>query len=301
MSADVEAAAVGAQRAVYNNIRELDLVDHVVELEELGFTIVSPERAGTSELVDPMLDAIVRSLEHRAGVRLDVTAGETRQDLPQAAETYDWLLFEDPIFEAALLNPVSLTLATFLMTTGNEPLRPAAQMLQGRVPTFQLMTHNVLVKGPGERPLHMHCDNGLIPSPFPTFQQICNTTILLTDYSVENGALCFMPGSHRWCRHPTPAERFDFEKATPVEAPRGSLVVWGGNTWHGAFPRQAPGLRVTNVFTYCREYLPSDPGDVPPEMLERNPPIFAQLMGEGAFRPSRQNLDPSRLRARAES
>ncbi len=85
-----------------------------------------------------------------------------------------------------------------------------------------------------------------------------------------------------------PAERFDYDKVVAVEAPKGSLVVWGGNTWHGAFPRQVPGLRATNVFTYCREYLPADVGEVPQEMIDRNGPRFAELMGKHAFRISRR-------------
>ena len=39
------------------------------------------------------------------------------------------------------------------------------------------------------------------------------------------------------------------EDAVPVEAAAGSLIVWHGNTWHGAYPKETDGLRM-NVTTY---------------------------------------------------
>jgi ectoine hydroxylase-related dioxygenase (phytanoyl-CoA dioxygenase family) len=270
-------------------IKRLGLGKYVEELETTGYTIIPPgDIHGTPDLADRVLDAVLRVIEERTGARPDMDNGNTQQGLPQAAEVHDWMLFEDPVFEELLMNPVSLALATHLLTTGNEPLRPAAVQLQGRVPNVLLMTHNVLMKGPGDKPLHLHCDNGLMPGPFPRFQQICNTTLLLTDYSEAAGALCFVPGSHQWVRHPTPAERFDFSNAHIVEASKGSMIVWGGNQWHGAVPRTIPGIRATNVFTYCREYLPAYEGDVPQEIVDRNGPRFAELMGLHAFRPSKQ-------------
>ena len=35
------------------------------------------------------------------------------------------------------------------------------------------------------------------------------------------------------------------EKAVPVICPKGSMIVFHGKTWHGAFPRQKDGLRLT--------------------------------------------------------
>ena len=32
--------------------------------------------------------------------------------------------------------------------------------------------------------------------------------------------------------------------AIPAEAPKGSVIVWHGATWHGAFPRKDKGLRL---------------------------------------------------------
>jgi ectoine hydroxylase-related dioxygenase (phytanoyl-CoA dioxygenase family) len=51
------------------------------------------------------------------------------------------------------------------------------------------------------------------------------------------------PSSHRYARRPRSGEGAD--AAFPIEAPMGSLVVWNGNLWHGAFPRTEPGEVLT--------------------------------------------------------
>ena len=136
---------------------------------------------------------------------------------------------------------------------------------------------------------------------------MCNATYLLSDYSRENGALCFVPGSHRAMRQPLASENFDFGRLdpraameegalgdldlakiteapniVPVKALAGSLVVWHGNTWHGAVNRTSPGLRVNLVLFFCSPWLRPQEAYrecVPDEILARNDERFAGLMG----------------------
>ena len=97
-----------------------------------------------------------------------------------------------------------------------------------------------------------------------------------------------MPGSHKWCRHPigaeciVPANPGDFgnAQAVPVEGKAGSLIVWHGNLWHGAFNRRTPGLRVSVTNYMVRPYirtLEDFIGKIPQETLDRNPTRFAIL------------------------
>ncbi len=68
----------------------------------------------------------------------------------------------------------------------------------------------------------------------------------------------------------------------PVECPAGSLILWHGSTWHGAFPRKNPGLRLNLVASYCnRWYKPQEAyrGNVPAEVLARRSPPFGRLVG----------------------
>ena len=103
------------------------------------------------------------------------------------------------------------------------------------------------------------------PPPFPLFAQYANVTWLLSDYSKEGGALCFVPGSHLLCRQPGPQEGYD--QLVPVEAPMGSFVIWHGNTWHGAYRRQTAGLRMAVAFLFARQ-IPAAAGAVPRGRLE---------------------------------
>ena len=113
----------------------------------------------------------------------------------------------------------------------------------------------------------------------PACSDVANAAYCLTDYTLENGAIAMVPGSHLYCRLPRRGEGED--SAIPVEAEAGSLIVWHGNTWHGAFEKKTDGLRL-NVTTYhCHRRLKNQENyqwRVTEEMLKRNPPEFARLV-----------------------
>jgi ectoine hydroxylase-related dioxygenase (phytanoyl-CoA dioxygenase family) len=137
------------------------------------------------------------------------------------------------------------------------------------------------VKGPGNEDLGLHCDNVYVPEPFPVHAQVCNATWLLTDYSRDDGALCFVPGSHQHGRHPKAGEAV--QQRVAVEAPAGSLVFWHGHTWHGAFARRNPGIRMNLINAFMRMYMrPQEPYReyVTAQQLAARPARFATLLGQ---------------------
>ena len=177
---------------------------------------------------------------------------------------FSYLLFEDEAFQEAILNPVVGTLVTHLL--GENAI---------------LSNCLAFIKGPGNDDLALHCDNVYVSAPFPMHAQVCNATWLLTDYSKEDGALCFVPGSHQYGRHPEPGEGLADRVA--IEAPAGSLAFWHGNTWHGAFARTKPGVRMNLINAFMRMHMrPQEPyrENVTREQLERWPPRFATLLGK---------------------
>lgn len=136
------------------------------------------------------------------------------------------------------------------------------------------------IKGPGADDLDLHCDHVYVAAPFPAHAQVCNATWLLSDYSRDDGALCFVPGSHQHGRHPNPGEALDERVA--VEAPAGSLAFWHGATWHGAFPRKNPGVRMNLINAFMRMHMrPQEPyrENVTREQLARWPARLAELLG----------------------
>jgi ectoine hydroxylase-related dioxygenase (phytanoyl-CoA dioxygenase family) len=259
-------------------IEALGLEPHVAQLERDGYTVVPPELAAPAGLAARLLEAILDTAERRGGARPDLATGETHagytgpfvartagSDSP-FGELLQALLFEAPVFEAALMNPVALALATHLLGYG-----------------CVLSSMSSMLKGPCQTPFALHTDSPL-DTPLPPYSAVCNCTYALTDYTRENGALAVVPGSHRWCRTPEGDElRFGpggETPAVPVECPAGSLICWHGNLWHGAFTRSAPGVRVNLILYFALPSMRTQEdlvGRVSAEMLARNGPRFAIL------------------------
>lgn len=268
----VEATAEGLD-SVLEEIRELGLEAHAAELDTWGLTVLPPERLAPREFTIRLRDAILNLAERRTGVRPDFENGATHANIPatsgQTGEAWMWhILFDDPIFPDALMNRACLAMVTYLVGY-----------------SAKLSNSSALVKGPVDwegppRPLGLHNDSRGVPAPLPPYSQFASATWALTDYTLEKGALGYLPGSHKLCRQPTPDEALD--RVVPVEAEAGSLIVWHGNTWHAPFPRTVPGLRVSMLLYFCRDYMTTQERyreRVPETMLERHPPRFRTLMG----------------------
>ena len=270
-------------------VKALGLEQHVAEIEGLGFTVVPPERVGPPDLAADLLRRICEISEETRGRWPDFKEGTTHTDPVEPVERQAFLLARGRAFERALMNPVVQTLVRYLV--GDDAV---------------LSTCMSRIKGRGVLPLMLHTDQTFHPAPLPL---VCNATYLLTDYTRENGALCFMPGSHRLQRNPLPQENFylggldrvsaeavvaesrSLEVRDPpglhvVEAPAGSLAVWPGNTWHGAAPRSAPGLRVNLILYFCNKWLRPQEAYrecLPQEILDRNDERFARMVGSEIF------------------
>lgn len=165
------------------------------------------------------------------------------------------LLSCDRGFRDLTVNPIVDALIDHLM--GRLP--PSRKYPVGQK-TRRFSSAQGLLKWQGEsgygQTLGLHSDQGALgifapPRPYCTAAGTtafaANATWCLTDYTKEGGALAYVPGSHRIDREPGPD---DARQAIAVEAPRGSAVVFHGATWHGAFPRLTPGVRLTYVAYY---------------------------------------------------
>jgi hypothetical protein len=242
---------------LYREIRELGLETNLAELEAFGFTIL--DGALSPALTGQLRAAVVAEAERRLEREFDIE-NETGH---KGYELVPYLLFKDPVFERALLNPKPLALITYLL---------------GQSCLLSSMTSHF--KGPdgGEIPLHSDSANGMPATALSPVSHVANCNYALTDYTQEAGALAIVPGSHRYFRQPTRHEfRLDGEHANPdaisVEVPAGSAVIWHGNSWHGSFPRKIPGLRINLALYFCRQHIQPQEAyraNVPPEALERH-------------------------------
>jgi ectoine hydroxylase-related dioxygenase (phytanoyl-CoA dioxygenase family) len=257
---------------IMNVARKLGLAGNIAELEAFGYTVVPAEKVAPDAFQQRLRQAVLDVHERRSGHRIvDTEVDETGGAGPLSSH---WsLLREDRVFEELVQHPVVSTLAQYLC--GKSVL---------------LSDITALVKNRDERPtFSLHIDQFGTPPPLPTYAPMCNVTWVLTDYTLDAGTSAIVPGSHRFGRAPREYEQ-DFlaespaVRAVPIEAAAGSVIVWGGNTWHGAYPRNRPGVRVSVNAIFCRSYMRQIrdfrlEAECPSEVLTRNPPEFAQLLG----------------------
>ena len=109
----------------------------------------------------------------------------------------------------------------------------------------------------------------------------------LVDYERDKGAFAVVPGNHL-LRRPTGSRRsgvYTNDKCIPLEMKAGSVVVCAGNTQACAYERKSSSIRVNAAVVYCREYIQTQEirEGTTQEMLDRNPPRFADLMGVNNF------------------
>jgi ectoine hydroxylase-related dioxygenase (phytanoyl-CoA dioxygenase family) len=264
--------------AIYADVRANDLERAIAEFDAFGFTVIPPDKVAPAGFAERLKRAILDVHERRTGYHIgdnELANGTLEGDKPIA--THWSLLGEDPVFEETVMNPVIYTLARYFCGK-SVLLSDAIALIKRRDPT----------------PTHMlHIDQAGTPPPLPPYQQVLNVTWALTDYTRDNGPVAIVPGSHRYGRMPMPYEE-DFlkdgapVKAYPIECEAGSLIVWGGTTWHGSFPRTSPGLRVNLIMAFCRCYMKQVRdfrNEIPTDIVERNSPEFANLIGMNALYP----------------
>lgn len=260
---------------IAEQVAELGLEANALELDAKGFTVIPPEKASTPEFVKRVTDTILRVAEERTGVphALD-KPGNPGKYLTQvtSADSYVlfYLLFEDQVFEEWLENPVLGTMIDYMLR-GQGQLSSMVAFIRWCHPDVD-----------DKLTLQLHSDSpgspeGVLPLGHDL---VCNSALVLTPYTRENGALAMVPGSHRLARQPLPDEGVD--DAIPVEAEVGSLVLWHGGTWHGAFRRTTPGIRVNLTCYHCHKSLKTQEryqSAIPDAMLARRTARFARIVG----------------------
>lgn len=280
-----------ARERVLKEIGSLGLNDHLRDLEVQGFTVV--EGVLSADRIERAKAAILRRVESKTGNKVDPETA-TAEDFNGMAYQH-YLMFDDPVFPEILLEPKPLALISYLLGE-----------------SCVLSSMGCHFRGPGGMPLGVHADG--VSVGMNEVSQVANCNYALTPYSQEAGALVLFPGSHRRYRQPVLHENWTAGGATMVEimgkglspseldavewtAPPGAVTmelkpgdaaIWHGNSWHGGWRRDLPGVRMNLAAYFCRPHMATQErrGDTRyPEVFERyaNEPRFATLMGERVF------------------
>jgi ectoine hydroxylase-related dioxygenase (phytanoyl-CoA dioxygenase family) len=103
----------------------------------------------------------------------------------------------------------------------------------------------------------LHCDTGALPDE--RGNTVCNVLWMLDDFTTENGATRFVPGTHRSGRLPQDVLA-DASAPHPEEqlltGPRGAIVVMNAHLWHGGTANRSDAPRLALHSFYCRRDQP---------------------------------------------
>lgn len=118
-------------------------------------------------------------------------------------------------------------------------------------PRFKLSSVNVRSADPHtEDGQPLHADSAAIADELGYW--VCNSVWMLDDFTAENGATRFVPGSHRWGRVPPP----DFYGPHPEErliiGEAGTVVIMNSHLWHGGTANRTDAPRRAMHVYYTR-------------------------------------------------
>ena len=114
---------------------------------------------------------------------------------------------------------------------------------------------------------------------------MCTACWVTDEFSLESGRHAGYPRHPQAPKPSATRGAQDLEGAQPIVAPKGSLVLWNGNVWHGNYPRQIDGERVVLHLTYTRVgFAPvEDYRHLGDDWLAGKPPELATLLGRDHF------------------
>ncbi len=137
---------------------------------------------------------------------------------------------------------------------------------------------------PGEVAQPLHADDQLIPLPRPHVPIVCNSMWAITDFTIENGATRFVPGSHLLAELPDPFG----ELPTEVAAMRaGSVLVYNGSLWHGGGANNSRETRLGIAMNYCAGWIRQQENQqlgIPLEVVRGFSPRLRKLAGFGLYK-----------------
>ena len=150
--------------------------------------------------------------------------------------------------------------------------------------------------GPGEQAQILHRDDSIYPVPDPHPPLVVNSMWPLDEFTQQNGATRFIPGSHRWApgRRPTASDAVVAATMSP-----GSAMFYLGSLWHGGGANQTGQPRLGVILEYAAGWLRPQENHclaVPCEVVRELPARLQELLGYNIYPPFVGYVDGSHPR-----
>ena len=107
---------------------------------------------------------------------------------------------------------------------------------------------------------------------------VMSTLFAISDFTAENGATQFVPGSHEWPLDREPTQ----DEVEQAVMPKGSIAIWLGSTLHGFGKNTTGQQRLGIPLTSCLGWLRQEENlylSVPPEEAATYPEVLIQKIG----------------------
>ena len=134
--------------------------------------------------------------------------------------------------------------------------------------------------GAADQPLHRDLTlwEPYVPNEPATLQYETVCHFALTEFTADNGATRFVPGSHLWAKERLATK----DEVAQAVMPRGSVVVWLGRTLHGYGGNRTDVPRHGVLMSFHVDWLTQEENQfltVPPEFASTLPLKAIQLLG----------------------
>ena len=182
------------------------------------------------------------------------------------------LLAKHRIFEDLISNPYVTTLCDRVFD------RPTLHE------KFGLNSLTAHIIPPGAEAIPMHIDS-VCPEPVPPWMIRFIAILPLENFTKDNGATSFVPGSHKYLRRPRPEDLTGDIDEKITECSAGSLVMFDGATWHRSSDNKSdkprPGLMLSFGASYFMELCGEEEHltIIPSNTIEEFSPKVRQMIG----------------------